>query len=617
MTMVTPALSKQMKNSGTDAGALTKPKRKWRRRIIRFLLVSLAVGSVGFVWGRHKLNQIESQARLISETGGSLNSFLKKYVHALEEKDADQLLGLFADDYYNERDGDWAEELQSDRDDVQVYRRFLQNERPFRRSDLVKPAEQFVSNLGALHSAKFKISSIEDVSETAAVIRGVLWLRGEHDERTRESRTNLRLAVRKSQDSWLITRQEMLGGHTVIGKRTGFTDVTNVAQIAFMSHHNPMLNEEEWLPKSFGIMRYASAGVTTGDFDNDGFVDIFFADGKTPQLWRNKGDGTFEDVTSAVGLPTDLQGVHVALFVDLDNDGDRDLFVGVGTGSSRLFRNNGSGVSNSAHYTFTDVSEAANIKGNWVATACAADYDNDGLVDLYLGRYLDPRINLPTTNFYTRNSEGNSLLHNEGNLTFKDVTEQAGVREGGLSLGVTFGDYDSDGDQDLYVANDFGRNALFRNEADGTFKDVSQETGTVNIGYGMSATFADVDNDLDLDLYVAAVHSGQRWFGNAATLHRYLLTSIQEGTFVDDYPLYREMYDLFDSDWQKLGEAVISGNTLMLNQGDGKFTDVTTQANCNPHGWYWSSGAADFSNCGWQDIYSVNGWITGKKKDDL
>ena len=207
------------------------------------------------------------------------------------------------------------------------------------------------------------------------------------------------------------------------------------------------------------------------------------------------------------------------------------------------------------HRGFTDVTEAANVGGVWVATAAAADYDNDGLVDLYLGRYLDPRKNLPTTNFYTRNGEGNSLLHNEGGLRFRDVTESAGVREGGLTLGLTWGDYDRDGDQDVYVANDFGRNALFRNNGNGTFTDVSFQCGTTNLGYGMSASFADIDNDGDLDVYVASVHSGQRWFGNGVTLQRYFLTSLQEGTILDDYPIYRELLGLTRLGLEDVGRA--------------------------------------------------------------
>jgi hypothetical protein len=226
-------------------------------------------------------------------------------------------------------------------------------------------------------------------------------------------------------------------------------------------------------------------------------------------------------------------------------------------------------------------------------------------------------VDLTTTNFYTRNGQGNTLLRNDGNLQFTDVTQQAGVRDGGLTLGIAWGDYDRDGDPDVYVANDFGRNALLRNNGDGTFSDVSMESGTIDIGYGMSATFEDIDNDADLDIYVSNVHSGQRWFGNSATLQRYLITSLQEGTILEDFPIYREIFDMLSGDWHDFGERVIRGNSLMLNNGDGTFSDVTEQCHVNPHGWYWSSTIFDFDNDCIQDIYAVNGWITGKIKDDL
>jgi hypothetical protein len=167
------------------------------------------------------------------------------------------------------------------------------------------------------------------------------------------------------------------------------------------------------------------------------------------------------------------------------------------------------------------------------------------------------------------------------------------------------------------VANDFGRNALFHNNGDGTFTDVSRETGTTNMSYGMSSSWADVDNDGDLDIYVAGLHSGQRWIGHAATINRYLITSIREGAILEDYPTYAELYDLLGLGWTGLGNEVLMGNTLMLNNGDGTFTNATESCRVNPHGWYWSSAMFDFDNDGFQDIYTVNGWITGKVKDDL
>jgi hypothetical protein len=327
----------------------------------------------------------------------------------------------------------------------------------------------------------------------------------------------------------------------------------------------------------------------------------------------------------------------VGLFLDLDNDGDEDLFVGRSTAPNKLFCNNGDG-------TFTEVKADSPVaalaknpgvsrsdvatRGEWTSVASAADFNNDGLVDIYVGRYLDPRTSLPTTLFYTRNGEGNTLLRNNGDLTFTDVTEEMGVREGGLTLGMAWGDYDNDGDADLYVANDFGRNAFFENQgASGTkdakgnpgwkpFKEIARENGTLDISYGMSATFADADNDADLDLYVSNVHSGQRWFGNKATLQNYIANTLRQREFFGDAAIYDQLVELADDKWA-LGDRVIRGNSLFRNDGEKGFADVTEEAQVNPHGWYWGSLFFDFDNDGRQDIYAANGWITGKEPDDL
>jgi hypothetical protein len=579
---------------------------------VRSALALLLLAVCTSIWAKIAFDRIEHDASQLAEVGTTLNQFFKQYGTALKHGDVGQVLALYDEGYATTEEGLWDLVLTAERDQVRVYDWTLRDLRPYRKVDLREQILRHLATIGQVEEAKFKIASIDAISQDgSARVRAVLWIRGlTADSETLESRATFHLTLCRPAGQWRIRAKELLDGQTVIGPGRGFTDITATAGINFRSHHNPLLNEPQWQPKRFGIMKYATAGVATADYDNDGWYDIFFCDGADPRLYRNRGDGTFEDATANAGLPVGLAAVHVAIFGDFDNDNDRDLFLGRSTGNNCLFRNNGDG-------TFTDVTAGANVSGVWVATAAAADYDNDGLLDLYLGRYLDPRVDLPTTNFYTRNGQGNTLLHNEGQLRFSDVTATAGVREGGLTLGIAWGDYDRDGDQDVYVANDFGRNALLRNNADGTFTDVSRQTHTLDIGYGMSASFEDIDNDGDLDLYVAAVHSGQRWFGNSATLQRYLVTSLREGTIFEDFSLYREIFDLVDGDWHHFGEQVIRGNSLMLNNGDGTFSDVTEACRVNPHGWYWGSAIFDFDNDGKQDIYTVNGWITGKAKDDL
>jgi hypothetical protein len=361
--------------------------------------------------------------------------------------------------------------------------------------------------------------------------------------------------------------------------------------------------------------------VSAVDYDNDGWYDVFFADGAQPRLYRNHGDGTFYDATAEAGLPDNMTGINVGIFADFDNDGYKDVYFGCFTDRSRLFKSVAIDSQQPSRRKFVEVTDTAGIEkkgdGDFVVVAAAADYDNDGDLDLYTGRYLDPRRHLPTTLFYTRNGEGNRLFRNEGNFHFTDVTKQAGINETGLTLGVSWGDYDNDNDLDMYIANDFGRDALLRNNGDGTFSDVSKETNAFDPGYGMSSTWGDVDNDGDLDIYVSDVHSGQRWYGQAATLHKYLVTSVRQGTIFEDFPVYKEIYDHVGADWSTYGDKTVKGNALYLNDGKGKFTDVSESANTNPFGWYWGSTMFDYDNDGRQDIYAVNGWITSKSTEDL
>jgi hypothetical protein len=585
---------------------------KKRKRRLKYLAIFLGALTALGIGVKLYVNHIDAEAEKFAETGKAAIALLGDFQAGAGKLDLNQVLACYDPDYANDREGYWLERLQSDRDGVRVYEWYLDAERPFTRADVAAQLSQFLASKRSIEESKFKLDAVEDIPHAgAAVIRSILWLRGTtHSGEAFECHALFRMWLRVVDGAWRIHKQHLVHGETVTGDRTGFTDITVSAGIDFRSHHNPLWKTPEWEPKKFGIIKFGSAGVSVVDYNNDGWYDIFFCDGQHPRLYRNNGDGTFTDVTVQAGLPAELCGCNVAIFADFNNDGYKDLFLGLGTGLNRLYRNNGDG-------TFTDVTEGAGLGGYWVTVAAAADYDNDGKIDLYLGRYLDPRKNLPTTLFYTRNGEGNTLLHNEGNFRFRDVTAQAGVREGGLTLGVAWGDFDNDGHQDLFVANDFGRNVLYRNNGDGTFTDVSKETGALDFGFSMSATFGDINNDGHLDIYTSKVHSGQRWYGQAATMHKYLLTSVRQGTLAEDLPLYKELYGLIGMEWHTFGDRTVRGNSLLLNNGKGKFRDVAEETRSNPFGWYWGSVMFDYDNDGRQDIYAVNGWISGRSKDDL
>jgi hypothetical protein len=356
------------------------------------------------------------------------------------------------------------------------------------------------------------------------------------------------------------------------------------------------------------MLRYGPAGITAADFDSDGFCDLFVPDGVASKLFRNLGNGQFDDVTALVGL-SDLSGVSVGLFADYDNDGDQDFFVSRTFEPNQLFENRGD--------QYVDVTPQSGIDpDNCTTVASWADYNNDGFLDLYVGRYLEPRERIPTT-FYARNGEPNQLYKNNGDGTFTNVTKEAGVGEVGLCLGTAFGDYNDDGYPDLWVSNDFGRKTLYKNNGDGTFDDVTVETGTLAYGAGMSSTIGDYDNDGHLDLYVAHIRSEEGWFAEWPTVLRYMVNSWRQSVWMTDMPLYFQILQQSGFQFVQVFQDMASGNTLLRNKGDGTFEDVTWHANANPPGWFWGTNLVDFDNDGWQDLYAANGWVYNEKGTEI
>ena len=260
------------------------------------------------------------------------------------------------------------------------------------------------------------------------------------------------------------------------------------------------------------------------DYDGDGDLDVYLLNGAPLQgsswpkpaptnvLYRNNA-GQFSDVTAFAGVGDTGYGMGMAAG-DIDNDGDLDLYV-TNFGKNVLYRNNGDG-------TFRDATaEAGLAAGRWSASASFGDYDSDGFLDLFVSRYVDFAIenhkycgNLAKqVQTYCHpdvyNAEPGILFRGRGDGTFQDVTQEAGIVEGdaGKSLGVVWGDYDNDGDLDLYIANDSMRNLLFENNGSGHFKDVTLLAG---VGYsedgqtqaGMGTDIADYDSDGYLDIIV-------------------------------------------------------------------------------------------------------------------
>ena len=397
--------------------------------------------------------------------------------------------------------------------------------------------------------------------------------------------------------TWRITAEEVTARESVASTRPHYVLATAAAGI-----DNVHTNEGSPVFRLVGTLTNAS-GSAVADVDGDGWEDVFLAGSPDAALYRNRRDGTFEDVTEASGLPHPYPAVATgAVFFDYDNDGWPDLYVAAVRGGDRLFHNLGGGH-------FVDVTASAGIPaGVWASMPIVADYDRDGFLDVYIIRMGDHEKTAPRPNYEARNGVPDTLLHNNGDGTFTDATRRAGVGDLGWGLAGAWGDYDNDGWPDLYVGNEFGYSTLYHNNWDGTFTNVTHRSGTKNRAATMGVAWGDFDNDGRLDLYAAGMYANSRW----ALVHP---------DFPAPIPWQFRLLRFFTSEVQRQSDQIFDeltrGNTLFHNNGDGTFTDVSDRAGVRDGQWGWGTEFLDYNNDGLLDVYVVNGFVSGPVLDDV
>lgn len=434
-----------------------------------------------------------------------------------------------------------------------------------------------------------------------------------------------------------------------------FTDVTDESGIHFL-HSNGA--RTSLLPEDMG------SGAGFADIDNDGDLDLYIVNIPGPfteplsktvaktvakteksknMLYRNNGNGTFTDITKSAKVGDTGYGMG-CVFADYNGDGYVDLYV-TNYGENVLYRNNGDS-------TFTDVTQSAGVKCPlWSTGAAFADYDGDNDLDLYVCNYVDYDLDkfqqqkeeslqsgklVPNAlNPTVFEPQDNVLYRNNGDETFTDVTENAGVTaHGGRSMQAIFSDFDDDNDMDLYIANDTSENHIYRNDGNGTFTDVSAESWAADFRGSMGLAAGDYDADGDIDLFIS------HWIDQEYVLYRNLLkedaptnrirfvdesysamlaeVTLKEigwGTALFDYDNDGDL-DIFvanGSTFQKLDKPEVlipQHNQLFRNEGDGTFRDVSKSTGIRNMPLRVSRGTAfgDYDNDGDVDIFIVNNY---------
>jgi tetratricopeptide (TPR) repeat protein len=477
------------------------------------------------------------------------------------------------------------------------------------------PKDEFVSDLrkslgsfSRLLTSEMQVVEITASSPTASGETPAIRTRvrydfvgGGHDTYREQRVGNWDLGWKAENGEFRLTSWQCLDETYSRATAPTFAEITSSAFSGVASYESQLLHGVDYwrtvLDGASGIDIYGHNGVSVGDIDGDGYDDLYVCQpaGLPNRLFRNRGDGTFEDITekSGVGL---LENTACALFADIDNDSHQDLIV-VRTNGPLLFLNDGNGRFRQKPDAFRFAKEPA---GTFTGAAIA-DYDRDGWLDIYFCLYIyyqgADQYKYPTPYYDAENGPPNFMMRNNRDGTFHDVTASTHLNQNNrrYSFCCAWNDFDGDGWPDLYVVNDFGRKNLYRNNGDGTFTDIAASSGTEDTGAGMGVCCFDYDNDGSNDLYVADM-----WTAAGKRI-------AMQDVFQKDAPeSVRSLY-----------RKHAMGNSLFRNVGNRKFQDESSSAGVELGRWAWSSDAWDSDHDGFSDLYVVNGMVSGPSREDL
>src|ERR1035437_8623208 len=473
------------------------------------------------------------------------------------------------------------------------------------RERFLQGLESWLGQVVRIETAEFEIYGIAEIAATPLTVR--LEIRYDivatRKDQSREERVGSWRTEwsRDETAAWMAHRWETGEEMLSVARGPVFIDVTHQALGATDSYNKQMMRSVDYwrtiLDGAVGVDVYSNNGVAVGDFDNDGFDDFYVCQpaGLPNRLYRNRGDGTFEDVTEKAGVGV-LDNTACALFADFRNLGLQDLLVVCGTGPM-LFVNHGDGTFSLKRQSF----KFASPPQGTFTHAAVADYDRDGRLDIYFCMYMYylglDQYHYPIPYYDARNGPPNCLLHNQGNGVFEERTEEAGLNADNdrYSFACAWGDSNGNGLPDLFVVNDFGSSQLYRNNGNGTFAVVSHQANVEGVGAGMSCAWCDYDNDGHQDVYVPSMWeaAGQRVSGQ------------------------KQFHEMAPQNIRELYQRHARGNALYRNSGDGTFQNVGHQANVEMGRWSWSSDFWDFDHDGYSDLYVANGYLSGLDSTDM